>query len=247
MNFFDKLNEKIKINTNNLPVHIAIIMDGNRRWAKKKNLPIDLGHRQGANTLKNILEYCSSIGIKYLTVYAFSTENWKRPKEQVDDLMSLLSEYLENVENQIKGKNIIVKVLGDINELSHDLRQKIKNIENVTCNNSGLTFNIALNYGGKNEIINAVKHIVKDVKSNIITEDDINEKMFDNYLYTANQPHPDLLIRTAGEMRISNFLLYQIAYSEFWFTKKFWPDFKKGDLDEAIIEYQKRNRRYGGI
>ena len=225
--------------------HIAIIMDGNRRWAKKNNMPVKLGHKQGAETLKKIVRYANKIGIKYMTVYAFSTENWKRSKEEVDALMSLLENYLDQFSREADDENIVIRVLGDEEALSESLRNKINEVVSATKDNTGIIFNIALNYGGRNEIVNATKNICKDVKNGLIKPEDITEKMFSSYLYTKDDPDPDLLIRTSGEIRLSGFLPWQSVYSEFYFTDVLWPDFTEKDLDEAIAEYYKRNRKFG--
>jgi len=227
------------MNNMNIPEHIAIIMDGNRRWAKQKTLPIKLGHKNGAEALRKIVEYSKEIGVKYLTVYAFSTENWKRSKEEVNDLMNLLREYLGKIEDDIKGKNIKAKIIGDVTKLDQDIQEKIKQLEEKTQECNALTFQIALNYGGREEIVNAVNSIIKEnVK-------EISEETFNNYLYTSNAPDPDLIIRTAGEKRISGFLLWQCAYAEFVWTDVLWPDFKEKDLDLAIEEFNKRVRKFG--
>ena len=225
--------------------HIAIIMDGNRRWAKKNNMPVKLGHKQGAETLKKIVRYANRIGIKYMTVYAFSTENWKRSKEEVDALMSLLENYLDQFSREADDENIVIRVLGDEEALSESLRNKINEVVSATKDNTGIIFNIALNYGGRNEIVNATKNICKDVKNGLIKPEDITEEMFSSYLYTKDDPDPDLLIRTSGEIRLSGFLPWQSVYSEFYFTNVLWPDFTEKDLDEAIAEYNKRNRKFG--
>ena len=232
-------------NTNNLPTHIAIIMDGNRRWAKQRNLNIRLGHKKGAETLENIVRYCNKIGIKYLTVYAFSTENWKRSKEEVGALMLLLQNYLDDFAKRADTENIKIKMLGSRKELSSGLLKSIDNAIKRTENNTGITFNVALNYGGRDEIVNTIKKIAVDVKENKIDLEDINEKLISDNLYTKGQPDPDLMIRTSGEMRTSNFLPWQLVYSEFYFTDKLWPDFTSDDLDKAILEYNKRNRKFG--
>ena len=187
------------------------------------------------------------MGIKYITFYAFSTENWKRPKDEVDFLMNLLMDYLKNAKTTLAGENVVIKAIGSRKELSEELREEIKKTEEFTKNNNGIVMNIALNYGSREEIVNSVKEICKNVCDGKCSVDDINAQMISDNLYTASQPDPDLIIRTSGEERISNFLLWQIAYSEFYFTKKLWPDFKVRDLHEAIIEYQNRNRRYGGV
>ncbi len=243
-----KTKSKIReIDYERLPKHIGVIMDGNGRWAKKRGLPRSAGHSAGAESLKKIVTECNKIGIKYITVYAFSTENWKRPKEEVDFLMNLLMDYLKNAKTTLAGENVVIKAIGSRNELSEELREEIKKTEEFTKDNDGIVMNIALNYGSREEIVNSVKQICKDVCDGKYSVDDINAEMISDNLYTASQPDPDLIIRTSGEERISNFLLWQIAYSEFYFTKKLWPDFKVGDLYEAIIEYQNRNRRYGGV
>lgn len=243
----DKNNKLYEIDYNNLPVHIAIIMDGNGRWAKKRRLPRTAGHREGSNNLDKIAHFCGEIGIKYLTVYAFSTENWKRPKHEVDSLMDLLLEYLKNAESHIAGKDVRIKVIGDINPLSKEIQEQIARVTKLTENNTGMTLNIAINYGGKDEIVHAVKEIAKEVAQGKIKYDSIDEAMISNLLYTKDVPDPDLLIRPGGEKRISNFLIWQSAYTEFWYTDVLWPDFKKEHIIEAIKEFQLRNRRFGGI
>lgn len=223
-----------------LPIHIAIIMDGNRRWAKKRNLPISMGHKAGAETLQKVIESCIDIGIKYLTVYAFSTENWKRDAKEVSDLMNLLREYLVKLEEDNQDRNARICVIGDITRLDNDLQEKINSIQEKTKNNTGLTINVALNYGGRDEILNAIKKLSVDEIKNLTVES------FNKKLYTADSPDPDLIIRTAGEQRLSNFLLWQCAYSEFWYTDVLWPDFSRKILENAISEFSKRNRKFGG-
>lgn len=229
----------------NLPKHIAIIMDGNRRWAKNKGLPVSLGHKEGAKTLEKIVRYAKSIGIKYITVYAFSTENWKRTEEEVSALMNLMLNYLESYSKRADSENIRVKILGSRQGLSEKMKDLIEKCMERTKNNTGITFNIALNYGGRDEIIKAVKTIAQKVKENEINIEDITEQTISDNLYTQNQPDPDLLIRTSGEIRLSNFLPWQLVYTEFVFVEKNWPDFNEQDLDEAIKIYQKRNRKFG--
>ena len=229
----------------NMPKHIAIIMDGNRRWAKERGRPAGFGHKAGAKTLENIVRYANKIGLEYITVYAFSTENWKRAEEEVKALMTLLQNYLDDYSKRADTENIKVKILGDITALSDSMQKSINNCMERTKNNTGVTFNIALNYGVRDEIIKAIKKITSDVKLGNINIDDINEKTISDYLYTKGQPDPDLLIRTSGEMRLSNFLPWQLVYSEFLFVNKNWPDFEEKDLDNAIIEYQKRTRKFG--
>ena len=217
-----------------MPKHIAIIMDGNRRWARQRNLPVKLGHKQGAETLKKIVRYANNIGIKYLTVYAFSTENWKRSQEEVDALMSLLEGYLNQFSKEADTENIVIRVLGNMKQLSEPLQKSIANTVESTKNNTGIIFNIALNYGGRDEITNAVKLISADVKDGKLSIDDITEDVVSSYLYTKNDPDPDLLIRTSGEIRLSGFLPWQSTYSEFVFLEKLWPDFSTEDLYQAI-------------
>ena len=244
----------MKFNEENMPKHIAIIMDGNRRWAKKRNLPVALGHKEGAKTLEKIVRYANKIGleyitvylgVKYFTVYAFSTENWKRTEEEVKALMLLLQSYLDDYSKRADSENIKVKVLGDITALSQGMQKSIINCMERTKNNTGITFNIALNYGGRDEIIKAIKKIATDVKDEKIKIEDIDEKVVSDNLYTKGMPDPDLLIRTSGELRLSNFLPWQLVYTEFLFVDKNWPEFTEQDLDEAIIEYEKRTRKFG--
>ncbi|MEF2641781.1 MAG: isoprenyl transferase [Clostridia bacterium] len=231
---------------NNYPAHIAIIMDGNRRWARQKNLDIREGHKKGAETLEKIAKYCNKIGIKYLTVYAFSTENWKRSSEEVGALMILLQNYLNDFSKRANTENIKIKVLGDISVLSKGMQNSINKAIERTKKNTGLTLNIAFNYGGRAEITYALKQIAEKVKNNELSIDDISEDLISNHLYTKGQPDPDLLIRTSGELRTSNFLPWQIAYTEFYFDNKYWPDFSEEDLLKAIEIYEGRNRKFGG-
>ena len=233
-------------NITNVPKHIAIIMDGNRRWAREKGKETSEGHRAGAENLEKIAQYCNKIGIKYLTVYAFSTENWKRSKEEVSALMILLKNYLKKFSKNANKENIRIKVLGDIEVLDDGLKKSIKEAIERTKNGTGLTVNIAFNYGGRAEIVNATKKIVEKVINNDITIDDINESLVSENLYTENQPDPDLLIRPGGELRTSNFLPWQLVYSEFYFSDKYWPDFNEEDLLDAIQTFNKRNRKFGG-
>lgn len=229
----------------NIPNHIAIIMDGNRRWARERKIDYRLGHKEGAKTLEKIVRYSKKVGIKYITVYAFSTENWKRSEEEVGALMLLLKTYLDDYSKRADSENIKVKVLGDISALSEGLQKSIKKCEERTKDNDGILFCIGINYGGRDEIVHAVKNIAGDVKNNKLDVDDISEKLIDDYLYTAGIPDPDLVIRTSGELRTSNFLPWQIVYSEFLFLDKYWPDFSEEDIDLAIEEYQRRNRKFG--
>ena len=230
----------------NLPEHIAIIMDGNRRWAKLRKLDPRLGHKKGAEVLENMVKYCNKIGIKYLTVYAFSTENWKRSKEEVGALMLLLQNYLDDFSKRADTDNIRIKMLGDREGLSSGILKSLDNAIERTKNNTGVTFNVAFNYGGRDEIVKAVRKIAEDVKQNRIDIENIDETLISDNLYTTGMPDPDLMIRTSGEIRLSNFLPWQLVYSEFYFTDKLWPDFTEEDLNEAIDEYNRRNRKFGG-
>ena len=230
---------------NSMPKHIAIIMDGNRRWAKAKGKPASFGHKEGAKTLEKIVRYANKIGLEYITVYAFSTENWKRTEDEVKALMLLLQNYLDDYSKRADTENIRVKILGDISALSEGMQKSIINCMERTKDNTGVTFNIALNYGGRNEILKAVKEIAKKVKDGEIGVDDIEEETISEHLYTKNEPDPDLVIRTSGELRLSNFLTWQSVYSELLFVQKNWPDFEEEDLDKAIVEYQKRTRKFG--
>lgn len=229
-----------------MPKHIAIIMDGNRRWAKERGIDTRLGHKAGAETLETIASYANEIGLKYMTVYAFSTENWKRTKEEVGALMILLNTYIDRFLNKESLRNIRIRLLGDIDGLDSGLRNSINKIIEKSKNNTGLTLNIAFNYGGRAEIVRAVKNISEKVKNNEIDINKIDENLISENLYTQNEPEPDLLIRPGGELRISNFLLWQLAYTEFLFMDKYWPDFTKQDLLEAIEVFEKRNRKFGG-
>ena len=229
-----------------MPQHIAIIMDGNRRWAKERGLDPRLGHKEGAETLERIATYANEIGLKYMTVYAFSTENWKRTKEEVGALMKLLELYLDKFLSRESLRNIRIRLLGDVEGLNPSLRGRIYKIVEKSKDNTGLTLNIAFNYGGRDEIVRAVRKISEKVKNNEIDIDEIDEDMVSNNLYTQGEPEPDLLIRPGGELRISNFLLWQLAYTEFLFVDKYWPDFSRKDLLEAIYTYEKRNRKFGG-
>ena len=230
---------------NSMPKHIAIIMDGNRRWAKARGKSASFGHKEGAKTLEKIVRYANKIGLKYITVYAFSTENWKRAEEEVNALMLLLQNYLDDYSKRADTENIRVKILGDITALSEGMQKSINKFMERTKDNTGVTFNIALNYGGRDEIIKAIKQIANQVKQGTLNIEDIDEKIVQNNLYTKEEPDPDLLIRTSGEKRLSNFLPWQLVYTEFLFIDKNWPDFEEGDLDKAIIEYQKRTRKFG--
>lgn len=231
----------------NVPQHVAIILDGNGRWAKKKHLPRNMGHAQGSKTVERIIEDAYDLGIKYLTVYAFSTENWKRPKDEVDALMKLLRDYLKNCIKRANKNNMKVRVIGDVSRLDEDLQKKIAELKEASKDNTGINFTIALNYGSRDEMVRAMKHMADDLQSGKLQKEDITEEFFNSYLDTKELPDPDLLIRTSGELRLSNFLLWQLAYTEFYFTPVPWPDFKKDELLKAIGKYNERDRRYGGV
>lgn len=241
-----KEDNNMELNKENLPVHIAIIMDGNRRWAKEKDLETKQGHKEGAENLKRIAKYANEIGIKYLTVYAFSTENWKRTEEEVGALMFLLKWYLDDLLNSSDLDNVKINVLGDITRLDPGIQKLILKLEDKTKDYTGLKLNIAFNYGGRDEIVRAVKSVSEKVKNGEIDVDEINEQLVSDNLYTNNEPDPDLLIRPGGELRISNFLLWQLAYTEFLFIDKYWPDFSKNDLLYTIKVFETRNRKFGG-
>lgn len=230
-----------------LPEHIGIIMDGNGRWAKKRGLPRSAGHTAGAQTFRKIARYCSDIGIKYLTVYAFSTENWRRPKEEIDALMRLFKDYLTEAIRDFKDDSIVLRFLGDRSAFSDDLLALMDENEDESKDREGMVLNIAMNYGGRAELIKAMREIAAEAADGKISPDDINEEMISNHLYTKGQPDPDLIIRPSGENRTSNFLLWQSAYAEYVIMDVLWPDFKEKDLDAALIEYAKRNRRFGGV
>ena len=229
----------------NIPKHIAIILDGNGRWAKAKGLPRKYGHIEGAKTVEVICEEAYKMGVQYLTVYAFSTENWNRPKDEVDALMTLLRNYMKTCLKTAEKNKMCVRVLGDKTGLDDDIRARIDDLEKATANNNGLHFQIALNYGGRDEIVRAVKTIANKVKMGEISSADITEDMISASLDTKGIPEPDLLIRTCNEQRISNFLLWQLAYTEFYFTPVAWPDFSKEELTKAIEAYNMRDRKYG--
>ena len=231
----------------NVPQHVAIILDGNGRWAKKKHLPRNMGHVQGSKTVEKIVEDAYNLGIKYLTVYAFSTENWKRPQNEVDALMKLLRDYLKTCIKRASKNNMKVRVIGDITGLSKDLQDKIIELEKATVENTGINFTIALNYGSRDEMVRAMKHMAEDLEEGKILKEDITEDTFSKYLDTKGLPDPDLMIHTSGEERLSNFMLWQLAYTEFYFTDVLWPDFNKKELKKAIEYYNGRDRRFGGI
>lgn len=229
-----------------VPAHIAIIMDGNGRWAKRRGLPRNAGHKQGAKVFQNICDYCRKIGVKYVTAYAFSTENWKRPQNEVDAIMELLRSYLKEASKQTR-KDARLLFLGDRTPLADDLQRLMENVERESANNTGITICIALNYGGRAEIVNSARELARMAAQGKLDPDSIDESLFESYLYTGGIPDPDLLIRPSGELRLSNFLLWQLAYTEFVFQDVLWPDFTTAHLDQAIDQYTKRNRRFGGI
>lgn len=235
------------LDRNNIPKHIAIIMDGNGRWAKEKNLPRNVGHRQGIERIKEIVEAAQDMGIKVLTFFAFSTENWNRPKKEVDALMRYLNNFLDREISKLNKKNVRFIAIGQEEPIPKYLQKKIREAEVKTKNNSGLVVVLALNYGARQEIIEAVKKFLDSVQRGKEKIENLNIEKFNQYLYTTGLPDPDLLIRTSGELRISNFLLWQISYAELYFPKKYWPDFSRDDLREAIQEYQRRERRFGNI
>ena len=237
----------MKFNKENMPKSIAIIMDGNRRWAKAQGKPVSFGHKEGAKTLEKIVRYANKIGLEYITVYAFSTENWKRSQEEVSTLMGILRWYLKDCVKKSMKNNVRCRVIGRKEELSPDIVQSIENLEEKTKNNTGLNFTIAINYGGRDEITRAVKKIAADVKAGKINPDDITEQTITDNLDTRELPDPDLLIRTSGEQRLSNYLPWQLAYTEFYFTDTYWPDFSKEELIKAFEKYNKRERRFGGV
>ncbi|MCQ9207509.1 MAG: isoprenyl transferase [Omnitrophica bacterium] len=229
-----------------LPKHIAVIMDGNGKWALRHHLPKVLGHAEGAKAVDSITEDCRALGIRALTLYALSTENWKRPKKEINALMRLLYDYLEKKYEKLKKNNIRLNAIGRIERFPEKVREKLLWVMQKTSANDGMTLTLALNYGGRQEIADAAKTVALKTKSGDINPENITEDFFNRFLYTKGLPEVDLLIRTSGEMRVSNFLLWQISYAEFYVTKKLWPDFNRAELEKAIIDYQSRNRRYGG-
>ena len=230
-----------------LPKHVGIIMDGNGRWAKQRGLPRKAGHREGAQTFRTITRYCSQVGIRYLTVYAFSTENWKRPEDEVGALMGLFKSYLKEALEDFQDDDIVVRFIGDKSGFSPELQALMDENEESSKNRPGMVLNIAMNYGSHDEIVRAVKNICVKVEAGSLRAADVTEQLVADHLYTAGQPDPDLIIRPSGEYRISNFMLWQSAYTEFVIMNKLWPDFTKADLDEALRIYASRNRRYGGV
>ncbi len=235
------------VHKNKLPEHVAIIMDGNGRWAREQGLPRMTGHKAGMDTLIDIVGCANELGLKIVTFYAFSTENWKRPLQEVSFLMQLPEEYLQKELHRLIEKNIVITVMGDLEGLPGNTSVAVKKALQATRNNKGMILNFALNYGGRSEILNAVKRVSRDVSDGVLDEEHITEEVFSSYLYTGGFPDPDLLIRPSGELRISNFLLWQMAYTELWFNSILWPDFKREHFLEAILDYQNRERRFGGI
>ncbi|WP_294351810.1 isoprenyl transferase [uncultured Clostridium sp.] len=240
-------NDNFELDMNRIPKHIAIIMDGNGRWAKAKNLPRSMGHKAGVETIRRIIKEADKLGVKYMTFYAFSTENWKRPKDEVDALMKLLVQYLRQELEELHRNSVVIRVLGDISRLPDECVKEIERSKEKTKNNTGIVMNFALNYGGRDEIIRATKFIAESVKKGELNPEDITKEVIESYLYTHDMPDPDIIIRPSGEQRLSNFLLWQCAYSEFWYSNINWPDFKEKDLRKAIFDFQNRERRFGGL
>ncbi len=230
-----------------IPQHVAIILDGNGRWAKSKGMPRNYGHRSGAKNVEKICDIAGHMGIKYLTVYAFSTENWSRPQSEVDELMRLLGSYMKTCQKTAKKNNMRVRVLGDITRLTPQLQEQIRELEEVSSQYDGFNFQIALNYGSRDEMLRAMKKMYADIEAGRITKEEMTEETFSGYLDTTGIPDPDLLIRTSGEQRLSNYLLWQLAYSEFYFTDVLWPDFDEEELIKAVEAYNNRERRFGGL
>ena len=247
MAIFGKKNSQTDAQFDILPKNIGIIMDGNGRWAKKRALPRSAGHKAGAEVFRTISKECGRLGLESATFYAFSTENWKRPKDEVNALMKLLVQYLRSEVSELHRNKVVLRVLGDITALADECRKEIEESIELTKNNTGLVLNFAFNYGGRDEIIRAVKNVVDDVQEGKINKENITQELFANYLYTKDSPDPDLIIRPSGEQRLSNFLLWQCAYSEFWYSNINWPDFSEKDLQQAIYDYQNRDRRFGGV
>lgn len=243
----DEQSNELELDMNNIPNHIAIIMDGNGRWAKERMLPRSMGHKAGVETIRRILKEATRLGVKNLTLYAFSTENWGRPKDEVGALMKLLVTYLRKELDECHKNGVRMNVFGDITQLPKECQEALDDALETTKNNTRINLNFALNYGGRDEIIRAIKAIANDYKDEKIDINNIDDSLVNNYLYTAGMPDPDIIIRPSGEQRLSNFLLWQCAYSEFWYSDINWPDFKEKDLQRAIYDYQNRDRRFGGI
>ena len=245
--FFKKKAERIQLDMERIPHHIGVIMDGNGRWAKRRGLPRSAGHKRGADILEGLCDYCNALGVKVLTVYAFSTENWVRPQKEIDALMDLLYDYLLQVEEKFRGRDMKLKISGDISPLSDKIKQAIAHAEEVTAPGKRMILNIALNYGGRDEIVRTARRIAEECQAGKLSPAQIDEQAFASYLDTAGLPEVDLIIRPSGEKRLSNFMLWQAAYAEFWYSDICWPDFKDADMERAIYEYQQRNRRFGGV
>ena len=238
--------DKINISECKIPQHIGIIMDGNGRWAKKRGLPRFMGHVQGAKTFRKITRYCHDIGVKYATFYAFSTENWARPKEEVDAIMNLLDQYLDEIIEDFQQYNMKLNFIGDTSKFTDSLQSKIRKASEVTSGLTGITVNIAINYGGRQEIARAAT-LISQMTAARGKAEEVTEEMLSKLMYTGGQPDPDLIIRPSGEQRLSNFMLWQCAYAEFWYSDVLWPDFSENDLNRAIIDFNQRNRRFGGV
>lgn len=248
LTIFKKNNKTaLTIDKSNLPKHVAIIMDGNGRWAQKRQLPRALGHKAGVEAIRDVIKTANSIGLKYLTLYAFSTENWKRPADEVSTLMQLLVEYLKKEVKELHENKVRIRTLGEINRLPEKPLEEVLKAKELTKNNEGLCVNIALNYGSRDELIRGIHRLMEQVAAGNLSKDEISEENLSLVLDTGGIPDPELVIRTSGEHRLSNFLLWQSAYSEFWFTDTYWPDFRGNDLIQGIIEYQNRDRRFGGV
>ncbi len=247
--FFKRKSKTTTMELRSVPRHIAVIMDGNGRWAKKRGLPRQAGHRVGAETFRTIATYCKDIGVQYFTVYAFSTENWKRPQVEVDALMELFRRYLKEAAQTMFERGVAVRVLGDLSPLPEDVRDLIQQTDEIadTLGAGAATASLCINYGGRDELKNAVRTIAEQIKSGLLEPSEITEETISRHLYTANMPDPDLIIRPSGEVRTSNFLLWQSAYSEYYFTDVLWPDFSTEDMNRAIDVYNHRNRRFGGV
>ena len=245
--FFKKKAKAVGLDMERIPKHIGVIMDGNGRWAKRRGLPRSAGHKRGADILDPLCDYCNGLGVKALTVYAFSTENWARPQKEIDALMELLYDYLLQVEEKFRGRNMKLKISGDVSPLSDKIKQAIVHAEEVTASGTGMVLNIALNYGGRDEIVRAARKIAQKVQTGELLPDAIDETAFAACLDMADLPEVDLIIRPSGEKRLSNFMLWQAAYAEFWYSDICWPDFTENDMAQAIYEFQNRDRRFGGV
>ena len=247
MFFFKKKPNITELDMSNIPKHIGVIMDGNGRWAKRRGLPRSAGHKRGADILENICDCCNALGVRVLTVYAFSTENWSRPQKEIDALMDLLYDYLMQVEEKFRGRDMKLKISGDISPLSDKIKKAIAHAEDVTSSGKRMILNIALNYGGRDEIVRAARKIADEAANGSLKASDLTEQSFAGYLDTAGLPEVDLIIRPSGEKRLSNFMLWQAAYAEFWYSVICWPDFTEADMKQAILDYQNRDRRFGGV